>query len=354
MGLYKKGNTWWFIKQYKGRRIEESLGTSNKRLAERFFYEEKLPKILNGSYFEPQQRIVTFRELVEKYMEKNANKRDVYTIKRLLPHFGNMIATEIDIEDVEDYLGSRFADGAAKATVYQEFALTRAMYNVARKKWKKEFAIRENPFADAGFPSYDNRRKRYLNLNEEERLLSAASPEWVKDVIIFAIHTGCRRGEILSAMWKFNVDMKRQVVTIQASKNGNEKTIPMSKQLYEMLQKKERVVSISGRVFDVTVSALKDAFDRAVAKAGIDDFRFHDLRHTFGSRLIQMGIDFYRVKELMGHKSIRMTERYAHHNTESLKPAALALENYYNSTTVDESDSCLMREKSSKINVGSV
>jgi hypothetical protein len=67
-----------------------------------------------------------------------------------------------------------------------------------------------------------------------------------------------------------------------------------------------------------------------------------------------MGIDFYRVKELMGHKSIRMTKRYAHHNTESLKPAALALENYYNSTTVDKSGSCLMMEKSSKINFGSV
>jgi integrase len=354
MGLYKKGNTWWFIKQYKGRRVEESLGTSNKRLAERFFYEDKLPKILNGSYFEPQQRIVTFRELIEKYMEKNTNKRDAYTIKKLLPHFGAMIATEIDIEDVEDYLDSRFAEGTARATVYQEFALARAMYNVARKKWKKEFAIRENPFADAGFPSYDNKRKRYLSLGEEKKLLSAASPEWVKDVIIFAIHTGCRRGEILSAMWKSNIDMKKQVVTIQASKNGNEKKIPMSNTLYEMLLKREKVVSISGRIFDVTVSALKDAFDRAVAKAGINDFHFHDLRHTFGSRLIQMEIDFYKVKDLMGHKSIRMTERYAHHSTESLKPAALALENYYRFTTVDESGSCLMKEKSRKIKHGSV
>ena len=128
----------------------------------------------------------------------------------------------------------------------------------------------------------------------------------------------------------------------------------MSKQLYEMLLKRIKVVSISARVFDITVSAFKDAFDRAVAKAEINDFRFHDLRHTFGSRLIQMGIDFYRVKELMGHKSIKMTERYAHHDPKSLKPAAVALENYHNSTTVDEGDSCLMTRKSSKINIGSV
>ena len=120
MGLYKKGNTWWFIKKCKGRRrVEKSLGTSNKRLAERLFYEDILPSILNGSYFEPKQKIVTFRELAEKYMDKNANKRDPYTIKKLLPHFGDVIATEIDIEDVEDYLDNRFAEGASKATAYQ-------------------------------------------------------------------------------------------------------------------------------------------------------------------------------------------------------------------------------------------
>ena len=353
MGLYKKGNIWWFIKQHKGKRVEKSLEVKRRSEAEEKFT-KILPKILDGSYFEPPPRIITFRELVEKYMEKNTNKRDPYTIKKLLPHFGDMIADKIDIEDVKDYLNCRFAEGTAKATVYQEFAFARAMYNVARKEWKKKFTIRENPFADVKFPLYDNKRKRYLSVKEEEKLLSVASPEWVKDVIIFAIHTGCRRGEILSAMWKSNISMKKQIITMKASKNGNDKTIPMSKKLYEMLLKRERVVSISGRVFDITVSAIKDAFDRAIAKTGIDDFHFHDLRHTFGSRLIQMGIDLYLINELLGHKSINMTKRYTHHNEESLKTAALALDNYYNFTTAGESDSCLMREKSSKINVGSV
>ena len=77
MGLYKKGKVWWFIKQYKGRRIEESLGTENKKLAERR-YAEKLPKILDGRYFSVEQRDITFRELQERYMEKNAKlKRQI-------------------------------------------------------------------------------------------------------------------------------------------------------------------------------------------------------------------------------------------------------------------------------------
>jgi integrase len=107
----------------------------------------------------------------------------------------------------------------------------------------------------------------------------------------------------------------------------------MSDRLYAMLQKRLKVVSISGKLFDVTVAALKDAFDRAVNKAGLEDLHFHDLRHTFATRLVQAGEDLYKVQRLLGHKSIKMTERYAHHSPESLKSAAAALDNYYRFTT---------------------
>ncbi len=136
--------------------------------------------------------------------------------------------------------------------------------------------------------------------------------------------------------------MSRKVITIQASKGGNKKCIPMSETLYQVLLKMSKVRHISGRVFPFAMNAVKDAFERAVVKAKLEDFHFHDLRHTFATRLVQAGIDLYSVKQLLGHKSIKMTERYAHHYPESLRPSIAALDgyyktsgkNYYDSTTV--------------------
>jgi len=332
VGLFKKGKIWWFIKQYKGRRVEESLGTENKKLAERL-YAETLPKIIDGSYFVAKSIEITFKELSEHYKERHNKQRDDASLKHLLPFFGNMLITEIDLTDVENYIEDRLSAGSAHSTVYKEFALARRMFNVARKKWQREYGVKWNPFADAGFPSFSNERDRWLTTEEEDRLLKTASPEWLKDVILFAIHTGCRRGEILSTNVKY-IDMRRRVISVQANKGGNKKAIPVSERLYDMLQKRLKVGSVSGKLFDVTVSALKDGFDRAVENAGIKNLHFHDLRHTFATRLVQMGVDLYKVQKLMGHRTIRMTERYAHHTPESLKPAAIALDNYYNFTTV--------------------
>ncbi len=212
MGLYRKRKVWWFIKQYKGHKVEESLGTDNKRLAEKK-YAYILPKILDGSYFEKQLVKITFKELEQRYMEKHAKTRDQHTVKRLLPYFGNLLIDEIEIKDVEDYIDDRLSAGAAYSTVYKEFALARRMFNVARKKWRRDYGAVLNPFADAGFPSFDNARERWLTLDEESKLLNAASPEWVKDIITFAIHTGCRRGEILDLHTK-DIDMRRGIITV--------------------------------------------------------------------------------------------------------------------------------------------
>jgi len=106
--------------------------------------------------------------------------------------------------------------------------------------------------------------------------------------------------------------------------------------------------------FTAENNTLKDGFDRAVKKARIDDFHFHDLRHTFATRLVQNGIDIYVVKELLGHKTITMTMRYAHHYPESLRHGVEVLDRLcYNFTTVGDSVGCLNDEKLFKINYGS-
>lgn len=206
------------------------------------------------------------------------------------------------------------------------------MFNVARREWKW---IKENPAADLSFSiGNSNARDRWLSLDEEQRLLSAATnPNWLRSLLVTALHTGMRRGEILNLQWQ-DIDFQRKLLTVHKSKNGEKRSIPLSSTLSDVF-KGIKVLNISGKVFSISVISLRAAFDMTLGKAGMKDFHFHDLRHTFATRLVQAGVDFYRVKELLGHKTINMTMRYAHHYPESLRSSIDVLDrNYDNSTTI--------------------
>jgi integrase len=331
MSLYKRQDTnvWWISHNVEGKRIRISTETKTRRVAETI-HAKVLTDIREGRWFENEKGKTTiFSELWEKYQSRYAKVRDPYTIKHLLPVFGGRTLAEITTEMIEDYILERSEEGAAASTIYKEYALGRRMFNVARKKWKW---IGNNPWSDIEFSDLqeiDNERQRWLTVDEERVLLENASPSYLTDVIVFAIHTGCRRGEILSCQWRENVDMKRRTVTAQASKGGTRKVIPMSETLFRMLGRRSKVMDISGRVFPYEMNAVKDAFERAVEKAKLEDLHFHDLRHTFATRLVQSGVDLYAVKNMMGHKSIKTTERYAHHAPGSLRPAVVALDDFY-------------------------
>lgn len=161
----------------------------------------------------------------------------------------------------------------------------------------------------------DNSRTRFLSEDEEARLLAECQPHLYR-VVVTAIHTGLRRSELLSLCWN-NINFEHRLVTVEAaySKNGEARSVPISLRLTQILEP-IRIAALNAPVFlngdgkpyrDVTTS-----FNSAVRRAGILDFTFHDLRHTFASRLVMRGVDLTTVKELMGHKHIHMTLRYAH------------------------------------------
>jgi integrase len=203
------------------------------------------------------------------------------------------------------------------------------MFNVARKKWKWTW-IRENPVSGLGISvGKSNWRYRWLSLEEETALLDACGegPAWLKPLVVFALQTGMRRGEILNLTWP-DVDVRARFIQIRHSKNGEPRSIPMSEILLATVAAM-KVRPLSGKVFQVGINGLRSAFERAVKAAGIEDFHFHDLRHTFASRCVQYGVDLYRVQKLLGHKGPEMTQRYAHHVRESITPAIQALDAFY-------------------------
>ncbi len=171
----------------------------------------------------------------------------------------------------------------------------------------------ENPAKSVKTLRINNRRLRYLTAEEIDRLTNAAGVH-LKPIIILAVNTGMRRGEIFDLEW-VHVDLKNRVIEVIDSKNGDKRTIAINGTLLETLHRLPRRIDTpnmfpgknGGRLTDI-----KTAFLKARKKAGLNDVRFHDLRHTFASHLVMAGVDLMTVKELLGHKTLKMTERYSH------------------------------------------
>ncbi|ETW94412.1 MAG: integrase [Candidatus Entotheonella gemina] len=161
----------------------------------------------------------------------------------------------------------------------------------------------------------DNSRTRYLTEEEEERLLAQCKPH-IYRVVLSAIHTGLRKSELLSLSWN-HINFEHRLVTVEVSyaKKSEARSVPMSSRLTETwfpIRIADPNVPVFLNSKGKPYRGISTAFNSAVKRAGIQDFTFHDLRHTFASRLVMRGVDLTTVKELMGHKHINMTLRYAH------------------------------------------
>jgi integrase len=167
-------------------------------------------------------------------------------------------------------------------------------------------------------------KERILTEDEEARLKNASYPI-LRSVISFALNTGMRHGEILNLRWN-QVDLEALRLTVEKTKSGRPRTIPLNPPLLEELQ---RLKSQNGQgpcVFPnpdtgKPLRSMKTSFGAACRRAGITGLRFHDLRHTFGSRLVQKGVDIETVRSLLGHSSIAITQRYINSTDKRRKSA---------------------------------
>lgn len=195
-------------------------------------------------------------------------------------------------------------------------------FEIARTEW--DIPIKENPVEKLRLKARDNRRERRLKDGEQEKLLQAARTRQnplIEKVVIFAIETGMRRGEILGLHWD-QVDLKRRSVTILESKNGYSRTIPLTSGAFALLQgmrgEAEGEKLRSERVLPLTASALRMAWGRMLAKTDIEDLHFHDLRHEAISRFFEIGLTVPEVASISGHRDMKMLMRYAHANQQAI------------------------------------
>lgn len=211
--------------------------------------------------------------------------------------------------DLSAYRNKRLQDVSA-STVRLDLALISNLYTVCRQEWGMESL--KNPVEFTKKPKPPEGRDRRLESDEEEKLLKAAAQDrcpWIKPLIVTAIDTAARQGEMLKASRK-DIDLQRARATWRKTKNGETRTVPLSERAIAELKKLP--ASVDGRMFPTTQSIVEKAFTRVCVAAGIKDLHFHDLRHEATSRLFEDGLDIMEVRQITGHKTLQMLLRYTH------------------------------------------
>ena len=342
--MFKRDGVWWVCIRHKGKKIQRSLETDNKNLA--VSIEAKLrTELTEGKYFDKHEgERRTFEEMVDRFIKEHApkvslNMQKSYeaSLSNLLPYFGDFELSAITPKKIAEYKVLRYSEKVKPATINRELAMLSKAFSLAVREWDW---IKENPVSKVTKERENNRRDRWLT-SEDEQMLLENSPQWLKEIIVFALHTGLRQDELLSLQWS-RVDLFRKIIIIQESKDGKPRTIPLNRIALDILMEKSKVrnlksdlVFLSNAITKICCQNLIKAFNTAKDKASIQNFHFHDLRHTFATRLAQKGVDIYKISKLLGHVSITMTQRYAHHCRESLREGIEVLEGVdYNLTTV--------------------
>ena len=331
MALYKRGQVWHMSFICNGKRYRKSTETGDRKLAQRI-YNKVRGQIAEGKWFErlPGED-KTFKEMVTKFTEENIPMRSkvVYQsiLKTFSKTFNDLPLTSITTDLVNKFKKNLRDEGKKTGGINHKLRVLKRMFNVATMEWGW---FKENPIRLVHLESKEMKRDRWITVDDEIKILSH-SPEWLKDFVIFAVNTGLRVGEIVGLAWT-NVDLFRRTLTVVKSKNDEPRTIPMNVTVFEMLKEKSKVRSIMcDKVFQMNgrnfyKRRIQYAFKETCKKAGLSDLHFHDLRHTFATRLVQARENLYNVQILLGHKSPIMTQRYAHHNPESLRGSVEVLD----------------------------
>jgi len=352
-GIYKRGNVWWL--RYAGPdglTRYESAKTASFRDAQAMLIDRK-KEVQEGRDPTLVRKIkyYTFDELQGHYEAWAERQRSFRSkkgfIKQLKKTFGGLPLRSFNTRLLEEYQSKALAKGKAHSTINRHIGTLKHMFTKAVEWEMVEEEVLKKVRRVKLLPE-NNRRLRYLTREECEALLNVCVIH-LRPIVLTALNTGMRKEEILSLEWEKNVDLKHGFILLDITKNGERREVPINNTLRETLQSLVRHIKspyvftdVTGRRFkDIKKSfatALKEVtIDRCtecnfegqkgedkepgqcpecggkmVRRKGLKDFRFHDLRHTFASHLVMAGVDITTVKELLGHKTLTMTLRYAH------------------------------------------
>lgn len=347
--------------QIEGRQYEEGVGWATDDITEL-----KAVNIIQQikEDYKAGKGIITYRERMKKAKaEKETKKREALTFKDFfqktyIPHVGpnkaeNSIRTEqvlcdkwiipiigtktlnqISAFDLERIKKNMTVEKKSPRTISYALAVIRQAFNTASTLG---VYTGDNPADKVKFPRKDNRRARFLTKEQAETLLTALrkKSQTVYDLSVLSLYCGLRFGEAAGLKWG-DIDEKHGIIWIRDTKTGRNRAAYIVGPVHEIFTRRDRGPAET-RVFSSSegekLGEISKTFSRTVEElslnAGITDPRdklvFHSLRHTFASWLVLAGVDLYRVKELLGHSTLAMTERYSHLSPGALRDAVMTL-----------------------------
>lgn len=256
--------------------------------------------------------------LLERYLRtvapaKKGYKQEIPRLNAWLSHpISKREAAAIKPVDIATYRDKRLKEGKAAATVRIELSLLSSVFKYAKHEWG--FSSLSNPVTEIKRPSPSKGRDRRLEEGELDAILKA-STGFLTPLILLAIETAMRAGELASLKWE-NISLIKRIAVLPDTKNGDKRVVPLSLKAIELLSQIEK----SGpSVFPIQDSyAITDAFRRASKRAGVKGLRFHDLRHEAVSRLFEKRLNVMEVASISGHRSLQMLQRYTHLRAEEL------------------------------------
>jgi integrase len=346
MSIYKqKGSeVWWMSFSFKGRQIRKSTGAKNKKFAEEIYCKTK-SQYLDGTALEIANSTArTFEELIKRYLDEvtpgkkpGTQRDDRRYAQNWFDYFGDCLLNEITSDLITKYVQKRKSE-VGPSSINRELSFLSAAFSKAIRLWGWH---KENPVSCVPREK-EKKRVEYFS-NEEFSEIYGQLADWVKPIVIFGKNTGLRLSNLANLRWnQVNLAAKAVYLDAEEMKNSKSLGIPLNEQALDVLLNQQKV----GRLQSVYVFSkangkpythwgISSAFKKACIKAGCSNYRFHDLRHDFCSKLVQSGVDIYTVKELAGHKDITTTQRYSHLSPERLRKAVDVLD-YHSSIIVDK------------------
>lgn len=379
MSVRKRGGRWYCRFQIDGVRYERRCSTAvDERTAlqaEKIIMSEIMRGDLN---YAKAKRAIKLKEgikLFEQYSKANklSYKSDIYYINKVINYFGENCILEFitpsKIEEFKEFLKTYKTiekikinnpdygkNGCRKKYIYKEIEIEKGRANSTINRHIEMLSkmfnlcidnglIESNPCRSVGQLREENFKIRFLTIEEEKALFKAIETAYedktgnllypyiyLKPIVICALQTGMRRAEIFNLKWS-QIDFKEGFIEVLKTKSGKARKIPISPRL-DVTLKGILANSNSEYVFinpetNKPYKDIKKAFSTVLKNANIKNFRFHDLRHTVATRMVESGTDLVVVQEILGHSSIQTTMRYAHPVPENKKRAIECLSNLY-------------------------
>jgi len=329
-----------------GKRVRKSFRKRKDAEAE---LGKRVSLIAEGRYLDVKKDYTTtLGELLTKYRENYEHQRSFqsgkdYCLANFKDYFGEHTKLAniryVDFETYRNHLRekpTRHGTLRAIASINREIACLRHLFSKA-VEWEM---IEQNPFTKgkALVAKVNNKRFRYLTQDEINRLLDSCVNDYTTDIVTAILNTGMRRREALNLEFE---QIRNGFIYLDKTKTDESRQIPINDDLAELfkdirkrnqLRSKYVFCDSKGRPF----KQINRSFQASLKKAGIGDFRFHDLRHTFASHFVMRGGSLKDLQEILGHKSLTMTMRYAHLSQEHKKKAV----NLLNGLTASLSGNC--------------